>query len=168
MYKRRYGCFHPKDFLSSWIVLLFFSALTAAGILLRIHWLFCVLPSVAFLIRIITILCPFAETFTIQDDRIETRRMGRHLKDIQIPHEVTAVLCQADVRVPMNSPDPLGVCHHSHLLDGQYMLILLHDVSAETVFTLLKEQKEKQNSYFQSDWKFTFILRLNIVLPSIH
>ena len=150
----RYGSFKLCNHWLSLIVILVFLSFSVVSVALNLSIFFVIFPAVCAFIRFFTILKPYFEKFSIDDESI-TICFGNK-RTISIPKEITLVVSYADICSPLMIRTVLG--NETEVLKDRYALTILHKLPLDTILkTLYKNKyiKEDNDELFEeSDFVF--------------
>lgn len=151
MWYRRYGKFNAQDYIVSWFVILFYLLFAVACYFLAGSFPLSLLSIALAVVRLLSILLPNCEQFSIQGDIIMVRRLGRIYK-IPLPPRVVIVVSNTDICPPLSIRT--AVAHRTHILHGQYSLSILQAMPLE--YTLHHLHQNYVKEYTSSMIQFEF------------
>ncbi len=134
MRNRRLGKFRFGDYCFSWVTIAVMLLYSTASIVLELSSLFVIIPLVYALIRLVVILVPHCEQFTINGDSISVFR-GRQSETIRLPEELTLIVSYADVCPPLTIRTAVG--NQTHILKDKFAVSILKKIPLEDTLELL-------------------------------
>lgn len=141
MKNRRLGKFRFRDYFISWISIALLLLFSIASIILELHFLFVIFPSVYAVIWLVALLIPHCEQFTIGNDSIAVF-FGKKTQTICLPSELTLVVSYTDVCPPLTIRDALG--NQTHILKDQFSVSILQKMPVEVALETLHQNHEQK------------------------
>ena len=128
MEHRRYGEFQFNDYCASWVGIATLLIFAVASLVLNMHCMFAVFPSLYAIIWTWTILAPNIEKFSISSEKIIVKK-GRKKEEIPIPSKLCLVVSNVDICPPLAIRTPIG--NETHILKDKYAVSVLQAMPLE-------------------------------------
>lgn len=127
---RRYGIFSIRDFTSAWFAIAAFLTMSVLGILwdVPVYWCGVLLLAAVFMAG--TILLPYLERFSLYEDQILVKRVGK-TQTIPLPDKLTVLVTYAALGT--------AYANQSYILRGKYAITLLTETSIGVIVDRLHQ-----------------------------
>lgn len=138
MKNRRLGRFRFGDYFFSWFSIVILLLFSVVSLILKLSLLFVVFPLAYAIIWFGTILIPYFEQFSINNNCISVF-WGKKTETIHLPEECTIIVSYADVCPPLTVRTSWG--NPTHILKGKFAISVLEKVPLEEIIEKLHSNR---------------------------
>lgn len=140
----RYGKFRFRDFLASWFAIIVFLFFSITALVLDLSVLFIVFPLLLAIVRLVVIIIPQFEKFSINTNSI-TVFLGKKEHVISLPEEFVLVVSNADFYSPLAVRTPFG--NETHILKDKIFVSIIAATDFDSVLdTIHRNPTQKYTS----------------------